>query len=803
MLSSLSAAAQEEATRTCQLVEEHFNRFVQYVESNYNDNNNNNNNNSNNALGNKMAVYTLVYNHCTSTVFESQPISTLPGFSPMGPAGSSTGASQDNIPLDIMYDLYSQMLETYLQKRVILPANCGNKKDALLHSVVHRWKNHKIISRWLERMFAYLDRYYITHARRPTLRLCALTHFKEVIFARVSAELRDAILDNIRRDRVGERIDRLAVQYAVGLLHEMEAYDGVFEDTYVAHTTEHYTAEAAGWIASDSTPSYLAKAEDKLNEERGRCAAIDMQKSEARVIAAVQDVVLVPHQRRLLDMEGCGFIAMLRDHRVDDIHRVHRLYADVSKGLDPIAAMLKEYTSSEGLEIVRNHTRDIAEVDVRGYVKDFLNLHTKYTELLATTLNSAIFRRAVKDGFEHCVNQPLTVTSSSAEDASGILTSAELLAMFTDSVIRNVGFEEKLTDNEMDATLDKVVDFLSFITDQDIFLECYRKHLSKRLMGASSRDDTERSFVAKLKLRYGAPFTSRLEGMLQDRSNNEELMSAFRAWQQNRTADSAGDAVAPSVDRSVLPTAEFTCQVLTQGFWPMLQVDNNVVVPGWVQTMMKTFGTFYDSRTQSRVLTWIHHLGTASLVGNFQKGTKDIMMTAYQACVLLTFNNTTSNGSGITGQELVSQLGIEADEIKKALVSLSMSKFKVLTRVGERTTGDVRDTDVFVVNDDFTCPVRKFRVPNVVAKVNIKQSQELREQVQEDRRHPIEACIVRVMKARQTCEHQMLISECITLLSRHFRPDPRVIKKRVEDLITREYLERHPDKPSWYRYVTH
>jgi len=47
------------------------------------------------------------------------------------------------------------------------------------------------------------------------------------------------------------------------------------------------------------------------------------------------------------------------------------------------------------------------------------------------------------------------------------------------------------------------------------------------------------------------------------------------------------------------------------------------------------------------------------------------------------------------------------------------------------------------------------------------------------------------------------MTECINLLWQHFTPDPKIIKKRIEDLIAREYLERDPEKPSVYRYVTH
>ena len=58
----------------------------------------------------------------------------------------------------------------------------------------------------------------------------------------------------------------------------------------------------------------------------------------------------------------------------------------------------------------------------------------------------------------------------------------------------------------------------------------------------------------------------------------------------------------------------------------------------------------------------------------------------------------------------------------------------------------------------------------------------------------IDAAIVRVMKTRKSLSHKLLVSELLTQLK--FPMKQSDLKKRIESLIDREYLERDRENPN-------
>jgi len=275
--------------------------------------------------------------------------------------------------------------------------------------------------------------------------------------------------------------------------------------------------------------------------------------------------------------------------------------------------------------------------------------------------------------------------------------------------------------------------------------------------------------ISKLKQECGSAFTIKLEGMFKDMDLSADVMTAYK--------ESAGDSEHREIELSV--------RVLTMGSWPPYPTIK-VQLPEQVKTLQDDFFTFYTKRHSGRTLTWQNSLGQSLLKANFPAGKRELQVSLFQAVVLLLFNNHDT----LSFTEIATSTEIEQDELKRTLQSLSNSKNKIL-RKGS-------DDDNYTYNSKFTAKYRKIKVDSIQVKETPQESTETHAKVFQDRQYQVDAAVVRILKARKSLSHTLLVADIYSQLK--FPMKPVDIKKRIESLIDREYIERDKSNPQVYLY---
>lgn len=225
---------------------------------------------------------------------------------------------------------------------------------------------------------------------------------------------------------------------------------------------------------------------------------------------------------------------------------------------------------------------------------------------------------------------------------------------------------------------------------------------------------------------------------------------------------------------------------------------------------LKIFEDFYLSRHSNKLLHWNHSLGSCVLRASYPGGEKYFSLSLFQGVVLLMFNDT--NGEVLSYDELKNRTNLVDSELKRTLQSLAGGKVRVLKKIPKGR--EVNPTDEFHVVENFKNKLTKIRIPEIAAVKEAEvESDSTREQVLQDRQYQIDAAIVRIMKTRKKCSHQVLVQEVLeicssssrriagTSLSSGFPLTGVDIKKRIETLMEREFLERDPEDPNVYNYL--
>lgn len=649
---------------------------------------------------------------------------------------------------------------------------CGGtgQVDAFLRAVDTVWRRYCTHMLRIRAIFLYLDRTYIIQGENPHAKSfwdMGLHIFRHHFSSAHAVQDRTvkSLLEIIDRDRDGEAVDNSVLKSLLSMFTAIGTYEKAFEKPFLASTDQYYRKESEKLISECDIPTYLIHAERRMREESNRAVRNFDGHTCDPLIMTIEKRLVTDHVEIILDK---GFSAMCDEGRNDDIKRgydvLSRANAHMPKDSENAHEMMKArvitYVKGVGRSIVMDREKD------SEMVQSLLDLKSRLDELVQYSFNgSDTFHNAVNLAFEYFVN--------ARENKP-----AELIAKFVDGILRtgNKGFSEE----ELETTLDKALTLFRFIDGKDVFEAFYKKDLAKRLLYDKSASlDLEKSMISKLKAECGAQFTSKLEAMFRDVDASKDLMQSFKTHAASRRR--LGDAV------------ELNVFVLEAARWPLSSQVTDVKLPQSLIGYQETFKSFYLTKHSGRKLSWQHVNGSCVVHAQFPKGKKILNLSLYQTIIMVLFNDSDE----ISYKDIEQATGIPEQDLKRTLLSLACGRVRILQK--RPKSREVASSDLFVFNKIFEHRQLRIKINAIQMKETVEQNAATAERVFQERNCQIDAALVRIMKTRRTLHHTALIGEIYSQLRFPYKPGD--IKKRIESLIERDYLERDEKNAQTYHYL--
>jgi len=698
-----------------------------------------------------------------------------------------------------------------------------------LHTLNMAWQDHHTSMVMIRDILMYMDRVYVTQNNVENVYNLGVATFRDQVvrYTDIRTHLRKTLLDMVSRERKNEVVDRQAVKNTCQMLmvlgvESRVVYEEDFERPFLEQSAEFYRLESQKFLAENSASVYINKVEQRINEEAERATHYLDKSTEGPIVSVLEEELICKHMKTVVEMENSGVVHMLKNDKTQDLACMYKLFGRVPQGLRTMVDCISAYLREQGKALVVEP--DSAEAPSTSsepaapttknpitYIQALLDLKDRFDHfLLEAFSNDQLFKQMISRDFEFFLNLNAK--------------SPEYLSLYIDDKLKKG--VKGLTEAEVEGLLDKSMVMFRFLQEKDVFEKYYKQHLAKRLLlNKSVSDDSEKNMISKLKHECGCQFTSKLEGMFKDMTVSGTTMEEFRNHVTASTVNLNG------VDLFV--------RVLTTGFWPT-QAQPKCNIPSPPSIAFEAFKRFYLGKHSGRVITLQPQLGSADLNAVFYGAKKEdksssssvalesvegqdgaetppsegvpaatpknvrkhiIQVSTYQMCILLKFNQRPQ----WSYQEIADETDIPERDLMRAMQSLSMGKVgqRVLARTGDGSKSkDIEPSHVFIVNDSFTSKLHRVKIQTVASKgESDPERKETRSKVDEDRKHEIEAAIVRIMKARKKMQHNVLITECTEQLKSRFLPSPVVIKKRIESLIEREYIARTSEDRKVYTYV--
>ncbi|XP_050305798.1 cullin-2 [Anthonomus grandis grandis] len=665
----------------------------------------------------------------------------------------------------------------------------------LVKNYYHYWSRYSVGSQYLHSLYLYLNQQHIKSQKLSDAEIIygsvdpssanqgdqmeigelALQIWQSNMILPLGHRLVKLLLEAIDLDRAGQppAIPLEAVRGTILSFVEVQAYKkksqlelytGLFEDPFLNASGEHFKRDASLLLQEKNVSLYMERVKGKMEDELYRARRFLHNSSLPKVANRCERHMIEDHQQFIYS--ECQ--SMVKNEKKKDLSNMYDLLKNVANGLGTLVDTVFDHIKNQGLSAIHNLQGESIHIN---FVENLLAVYGKYKALIKEVFKSdQNFMGALDKACNSVINHR-------PNDGRSPCRSPELLAKYCDTLLKKSS--KGISETEVEKKLSESIIIFKYIDDKDVFQKFYSRSLAKRLIHQQTHSmDLEEGMINRLKQACGYEFTCKLHRMFTDMSVSADLNNKFQAFIKK-----------DDIDLGI----NFGIYVLQAGAWPLGQaVVTPFSLPQQLEKSVQMFETFYHNGFNGRKLTWLHHLCQAELKLGYLKKPYVVTVQTFQMAILLLFEKV----DVLSCKEIRETLQLNADQFKRHAISLVESKL-LLTDTEEL---DETETNLRL-NLDYSNKRTKFRITAAIQRETPQEVEQTINSVEEDRKMYLQAAIVRIMKSRKVLKHNLLIQEVYSQSKVSFAPSVQLIKKCIESLIDKQYIERTKDSSDEYSYV--
>ncbi|XP_026676909.1 cullin-2 [Diaphorina citri] len=618
----------------------------------------------------------------------------------------------------------------------------------------------------------------------------------------------------------------------------VKLYVDIFETQFLEMSGEWYKSEASKLLQTCNVSQYMERVLQVLHEETNRSVRFLHVSSYPKVKAKCEQHMVADH---LNFLQG-ECVPMVAEERRHDLANMYPLLRSVREGINILIDAVRDHICKQGLEAISGLSGDNISTQ---FVENMLAVHKKYKAFVKELFSGdQSFMGALDKACSSVINHKFDPKMPSK--------SPEYLAKYCDMLLKKSS--KGLSESEMDDKLSQSITVFKYIDDKDVFHKFYAKMLAKRLIHQQSTSmDGEEAMINKLKQACGYEFTNKFHRMLTDikisGGLNEKFHSEFvktneidlgihfsinilqaGSWPLGPTVISSF-SVPQELEKCIhmfekfyhgqfngrklswlhnISQVELKLSYLKRPYFVTMQTfqmailllfeKNDAMTCGDIQTVLSLsqdqIGRHIASLVECKLLTSNKEV-SLGLPGLFLFKYQDQIgrhIASLVECKLLTSNKEGDIQKKKSTGDIQTVLSLSQDQIGRHIASLV--ECKLLTSNKEELT---EDTEIRL-NLGYNNKRTKLKISGAVQKETPQEIERTVSSVDEDRKLYLQAAIVRIMKSRKQIRHNALIQEVLSQ-SKSFAPSISMIKKCIESLIDKNYVERTANSTDEYSYV--